>query len=447
MKRIVAFSALALALGLTVAASAAPPPDLALSAEDRAALVAAFAPAGRSAPAEAESDAGLWSAVEDLARTELGQRLRPSEIDPLWAEAAPVRSIGTEMVAAWSSGRLAEWAANLSPRAPAYAALMSARLRYAGIVQRGGWAPLPDGLRLRPGDVGDPVLALRQRLEIEGDAPPPAERPERFDRPLKQALAGWQARNGLSADGVLGPVTLARLNVPAAERLGQIEANLERWRWLPRPLPQDRLEIDTGGANGVLYRAGQPVHAFRVIVGSVRDPTPLFTSQVHSLVLNPPWNVPERIAREELLPREASEPGYLARNGFIQLEGRLQQTPGPMSALGQVKFDLNSPFGVYLHDTPGRAAFRLSERHLSHGCMRVDKPLVLADLLLAPRGRDGAPLRADLATGQTLRVALARPVALVVTHWTVRVEPDGQVGFLDDVYGWDARLALALSGM
>jgi murein L,D-transpeptidase YcbB/YkuD len=189
------------------------------------------------------------------------------------------------------------------------------------------------------------------------------------------------------------------------------------------------------------------VRTFRVIVGAVRDPTPLFLSAINGVVLNPPWNVPDRIAREEILPKAALDPGYLERNGFVQLDGRLQQAPGPRSALGLVKFDLVSPFGVFLHDTPGREAFRLRERHLSHGCMRVEHPLALADLLLAPQGRGGGRMMADLATGRTQRIALSRPIPLVVVHWTVRVDPDGQVGFLDDVYGWDARLARALSGM
>ena len=167
----------------------------------------------------------------------------------------------------------------------------------------------------------------------------------------------------------------------------------------------------------------------------------------------PPWSrarlatLTDRIAREEIWPRVARGPGYLQRNGYVQIGGRLQQQPGPRSALGLVKFDLVSPFGVFLHDTPGRDLFRRSERHLSHGCVRVEQPMVLADLLLEPQGRGGARLAADLAAGQTLRVGLARPVPLVVVHWTVRADPDGRAGFLDDVYGWDARLAAALAAL
>jgi murein L,D-transpeptidase YcbB/YkuD len=447
MKLYAVLAALALAAGLTAVAGAAPPPDLALSSVDRAALEAAFAQAGRAPPPPWASDAQVWEATERLAQAELGLRVQPADIDPLWAQAPATRSPMQEMASAYAFGRLAAWSATLSPDGEAYAALARARLRYAAIVAAGGWPDLPLDLRLRPGDVGPGVLALRQRLAAEDAGPPTPDQPEVFDPPLKQSLVAWQARNGLEADGIVGPATRARLAEPAATRLARIEANLERWRWLPRPLPRDRLEIDTGGAVGALFRDGRRVRTFRVIVGAVRDPTPLFLSAINGVVLNPPWNVPDRIAREEILPKAALDPGYLERNGFVQLDGRLQQAPGPRSALGLVKFDLVSPFGVFLHDTPGREAFRLRERHLSHGCMRVEHPLALADLLLAPQGRGGGRMMADLATGRTQRIALSRPIPLVVVHWTVRVDPDGQVGFLDDVYGWDARLARALSGM
>jgi murein L,D-transpeptidase YcbB/YkuD len=447
MKLYAVLAALALAAGLTAVAGAAPPPDLALSSVDRAALEAAFAQAGRAPTPPWASDAQVWEATERLAQAELGLRVQPADIDPLWAQAPATRSPMQEMASAYAFGRLAAWSATLSPNGEAYAALARARLRYAAIVAAGGWPDLPLDLRLRPGDVGPGVLALRQRLAAEDAGPPTPDQPEVFDPPLKQSLVAWQARNGLEADGIVGPATRARLAEPAATRLARIEANLERWRWLPRPLPRDRLEIDTGGAVGALFRDGRRVRTFRVIVGAVRDPTPLFLSAINGVVLNPPWNVPDRIAREEILPKAALDPGYLERNGFVQLDGRLQQAPGPRSALGLVKFDLVSPFGVFLHDTPGREAFRLRERHLSHGCMRVEHPLALADLLLAPQGRGGGRMMADLATGRTQRIALSRPIPLVVVHWTVRVDPDGQVGFLDDVYGWDARLARALSGM
>ena len=444
------FTLLVLVLALAGGAAgawAAPPPSLSLSPSERSALLSAFARAGRPPPDRALPDAELWIRVERLAALELGQTQKPGDLDPLWALAATPRQVDREMSEDHAAGRLEAWAGALSPGDEAYAALARTRLHLSGVVRQGGWPRLSEGPVLRQGDIGPGVLALRRRLEAEGDAASGAPVPDRFDPDLRSALSGYQLRNGLDVDGVLGPATLRHLNTPAEFRLAQVDANMERRRWMPRSLPEDRLEIDTGAATGALYRGGRIVHAFRVIPGSVRDPTPIFASRLNAIVLNPPWNVPDRIAREEILPKAARDPGYLARNGYVRIGGRLQQQPGPKAALGLVKFDLVSPFGVYLHDTPGRDAFRRRERHLSHGCMRVESPQVLADLLLAPQGRGRKRMQADLTTGATLRIALTRQEPLYVVHWTAIPGPDGRIGFLDDVYGWDARLAVALPGV
>ena len=447
MKPKFALLVLVVALAGAAGAWAAPPPGLSLSPSERSALLSAFVRAGRAQPDRAVPDAVLWTQVERLAAIELGQTQKPGDLDPLWALAAAPRQVDREMSEAHAAGRLETWAGALSPGDEAYAVLARTRLHLVEVVREGGWPRLSEGRALRKGDIGPGVLALRRRLEAEGDAASSAPAPDTFDADLRSALSDYQLRNGLDVDGVLGPATLRHLNTPAEFRLAQVDANLERRRWLPRSLPEDRLEIDTGSATGALYRGGRIVHAFRVIPGAIKDPTPIFASRLNAIVLNPPWNVPDRIAREEILPKAARDPGYLARNGFVRIGGRLQQQPGPKASLGLVKFDLVSPFGVYLHDTPGREAFNRRERHLSHGCMRVESPQVLADLLLTPQGRGGKRMQADLATGATLRIALTRQEPLYVVHWTAIPGPDGRVGYLHDVYGWDARLAAALSGV
>ena len=447
MKLKFALLVLVLAIVGTAPAGAAPPPGLSLSPSERSALLSAFAKAGRAQPDRAMPDGELWTRVERLASLELGQTLKPGDIDPFWALAAAPRQVDREMSEARAAGRLESWAGSLSPGDEAYAALARARLHLSEVIGQGGWPRLSEGPVLRQGNIGPGVLALRRRLEAEGDAASGAPAPDRFDPDLRSALSDYQRRNGLDVDGVLGPATLRHLNTPAEFRLAQVDANMERRRWMPRSLPEDRLEIDTGAATGALYRGGRIVHAFRVIPGSVKDPTPIFASRLNAIVLNPPWNVPDRIAREDILPKAARDPGYLARNDYVRIGGRLQQQPGPKAALGLVKFDLVSPFGVYLHDTPGREAFRRRERHLSHGCMRVESPQVLADLLLAPQGRGGKRMQADLATGATLRIALTQQEPLYVVHWTAIPGPEGRIGYLDDIYGWDARLATALSGL
>ena len=268
--------------------------------------------------------------------------------------------------------------------------------------------------------------------------------PELYDAALVPVVQDFQKRRGLAADGVVGPATLAAFNVPAEARLAQIDANLERWRWSPRPLPADRLEVDVGAATATLFQAGAPVLEMRIIVGDKGHPTPMFASQLEAVVFNPPWNVPASIAAAEILPRAARDPGYLARNHYVLTGGRLQQRPGPDNALGQVKFDLPSPFGVYLHDTPGRAAFARTVRTLSHGCMRLEKPRELAAILLAGQGWDRAAVDAAISTGTTERIGLARPTPLFVTYRTAFVDQGG-LYLLPDPYGWDAQLERALA--
>ena len=169
----------------------------------------------------------------------------------------------------------------------------------------------------------------------------------------------------------------------------------------------------------------------------------MFASALDAVVFNPPWNVPASIATKEILPKAAKDPGYLSRHHFVLVGGQLQQRPGPGNALGRVKFDLNSPFGVYLHDTPGRAAFAGENRALSHGCMRLEKPKELAEALL---GWTPQRIGQAIDAGSTQRVALARPLPLIVTYRTVIGGHDGTVSFRPDVYGWDEKLMAALAG-
>jgi murein L,D-transpeptidase YcbB/YkuD len=162
-------------------------------------------------------------------------------------------------------------------------------------------------------------------------------------------------------------------------------------------------------------------------------------------VFNPPWNVPNSIAQAEILPKAAKDRGYLARNDFTYVDGHLQQRAGPKSALGLLKFDLNSPFGVYLHDTPSKSAFARRVRALSHGCVRLEKPRDLAKLLLGEQGWSPDRVEAAIASGKTQTVALQTTTPLYVLYWTTPVGKSGRVRFRSDVYGWDRKLAGALA--
>jgi murein L,D-transpeptidase YcbB/YkuD len=199
------------------------------------------------------------------------------------------------------------------------------------------------------------------------------------------------------------------------------------------------------------YRNGSIPSTMKVAVGSVKHQTPMMTAPISSIVLNPPWNVPSSIVKNEIAPRLARDPGYLKRQQ-LKVVGRyesglpmLQQAAGPLSALGRVKFDSPNEFAVFLHDTPSRSGFSRADRLLSHGCVRLERPLELARLVL-----EGTPdwtperMQAAVDAGKTVRVSLPEPIPMYLFYWTSFVDSEGKIYFWDDIYGWDARLTQAL---
>lgn len=418
-----------------------------LSASERQAIynVLTDGPEAIATPLAALEDSALERAVLEHARIETGQRLRPAAIDHRWSLQPAKRDLAAEFAAARAERRLPAWLSSLSPADSRYAALSAARRDYAAMVARGGWDSLPSDFGLRPGQSDPGVVKLRARLTAEGYLLSSPPTPEIYDADLQAALVRFQRLHGLEPDGVVGPETRKALAVSAEARLAQIDASLERMRWMPRQPARRRLEVNVGAAEATLFEAGEPVLSMRIVVGDLKHKTPMFASQIESIVFNPPWNVPASIASAEILPKAARDPGYLARQGFSYVDGRLQQRPGPANALGRIKFDLPSPFGVYLHDTPGKSAFARPVRTLSHGCMRLERPRELAARLLEPQGWAADDIDAAIAAGATRRVAIEKPLPLHVIYQTAFVDASG-VNLRPDRYGWDQVLAKALAG-
>ncbi|HTZ37063.1 MAG TPA: L,D-transpeptidase family protein [Stellaceae bacterium] len=223
-------------------------------------------------------------------------------------------------------------------------------------------------------------------------------------------------------------------------RLREIAINMERERWLPRPLPPDRVWVNAADERLVLYRDDRPIFSTKVIVGQDerRNQSPEFQTAINAVLFNPPWNVPQDIAANEILPKTASDPGYLARHNMVVLpDGVLQQRAGPNSGLGQLMFDMRNRFDVYLHDTPSKNLFAREDRRISHGCIRVEKPRELAALLMQQ------PIEAIdqvIATGDTTRTDLPTPVPVFVVYETAFADADGRLQFRPDVYGRDAEV-------
>ena len=341
-------------------------------------------------------------------------------------------------------GTPAAWLGGLTPRYPAYVQLQSGLARYRQIAASGGWQMLPEALARSRGRALDHT-ALRTRLHAEGDLA--ADNGSAlFDDALRAGLARFQWRNGLRADGTLTAGTIERLNISVGQRLATLALNLERLRRTLADLPSTRVEVNLPAATAVLFRDGRRVLRMNAVIGAPRHETPELSSAIDSIVFNPPWTIPRSIIVNEIEPHVKRDRKYLKKNHMSWQGGQLVQSPGPWNALGRIKFDFPNPYSVYLHDTPARALFTDPERAASHGCVRLERPLELAEALLAG-DPDWNPkvIKAAIDSGRTLRVSLPDPTPVVLTYQTAFVEADGSVHFRPDVYGRDTKLTLALS--
>lgn len=433
------------------------------AAYDAAGLRAQVPAAGDSAAAEA--DVRFSVAFLRLGHDLAVGRVTPPLIDSLWDGVPPPPNVVTALSWAIEHDDVPGALRSLRPPDFRYAALRGALSRYRAIRDRGGWPGIDGGPDLRAGDRGPRVTALRRRLAVtEGPGDPAADGSPVFDAGLDRALRRFQARMGLTADGVVGPATREALNVPVERRILTIEMNLERWRWVPRLLGSRYVVVNIPAYTLQLYDTGAAL-TLRAIVGRRDWPTPITNAWMDGITFGPDWNVPRNIAIHEVVPLARAHAGYLRREGFRVLRAatgavvdpdsvdwsavdtsafpfRFVQTAGPANPLGAIRFDVRDPFNVAIHDTPQRALFSDPVRIFSHGCVRVDSAAVLAARLLPEWSADD--IRAARRGPPGRVVALDRRVRVLLTYQTAWVEPDGGVAFRGDVYGWDDQLARAL---
>ena len=398
---------------------------------------------------EPASDGDLRRAAIAYAKAQHGDRIASGDFDKNWGLHPHAYDAQAEFDAALAQDRLEPWFASLPPPFARYKTLRDGLATYRKIDQAGGWPTISAGADLRLGDTGRRVEALRARLGFEDDAVRQTADAARFDAPLAEALKAVQTRHGITPTGVAGGSTLRALNVSAAHRAEQIVANLERWRWMPRTQPADRIEVNIAAATFELYTADAVSMHFLAAAGRPKDETPILISTITSVVFNPPWNVPTSIASKEIYPKAHRDKSYLAREGFISVKSggtsRLVQRPGPKNALGQVKFDFANPYSVYLHDTSARSAFSRSSRSVSHGCVRLEKPIDLAQRLMAPNpGSSPEKVKQTIDAAQTVRTGLTVPMPVELLYWTA-FPVGAQLAFRDDVYGWDGKVLRLLA--
>ena len=392
--------------------------------------------------AQEETEVALGAALLRLARDLSAGRTEPARIYDDWrATRTPISAEEVLRLAVTAGPAAALGAAR--PQHAEYARLQAALRSLLETEARGGWALVPGGPAIRLGDEDPAVPALRARLglpaRVGGDA-------ERFDAALDAAVRTAQGEHGLEADGVVGPLTRAALNVSAGGRALQVAANLERWRWLPDSLGAARVVIDVAAMRASYVESGEALDEQRAVVGALRHPTPGFTSAITHVVLSPYWNVPASIARNEIWPLVARDPGYLARHQMRVVEGgRLRQDPGPANPLGPAKFIFDTPFGVRLHGTSEPHLFRRHRRAFSHGCVRIEDPVRLAVRLAEPAGWDAERVRDAAGTKRERWIRLPQPIAIHAVYWTAVAGEDGKTRFRPDLYGRDRPLLLALA--
>jgi murein L,D-transpeptidase YcbB/YkuD len=390
--------------------------------------------------------------------------VKPPTLDPGWQLAPDEADPAALLLLAAEGGRPVEdLLARLWPSTVGYRRLLEKRTELidAGEVST---VNTPRGDLIRPGDSSERVTLLKQRLLGPGDYD------QTYDERLREAVLAYQKSAGLEPDGVVGANTLEVLNATTVQWIDRIDANLERWRWLPRATPPSYLQVNIADFALTAVEDGEQVLRMDVIVGRPHRQTPVFSEALSYLVLNPYWNVPHSIAIEDKLPALKADPAALSAQGFeVKLEGRddflsvdavdwnrvtasgfrhqLRRRPGSANALGRIKFMLPNPFAIYLHDTPDRRLFSREERSFSSGCIRLSRPLELAEWLLR---RDGNPvvskLPALLSSGETHTIYLRNALPTYLVYFTAFASADGAVSFRRDVYARDKPVIAALRG-
>jgi L,D-transpeptidase YcbB len=388
---------------------------------------------GGSTPAAPLVGDGLTRAVLDRARALHTGRIETADFLQVWALRPAAYDPLPAFTQAVASDRLSQWANALTPPYSGYDGLRKGLATYEAIRAAGGWPTLAAK--------SAPDL-VRARLALEDKTITPTEK-------LSDAIQRAQRRYGLNPTGLLDTRTLASLNVPVGDRIGAIMANMERWRWLPQNLPVNRVQVNIAAAVLTVFEGDAPIASMRAVTGRPGgNETPMLQSSIHSIVINPPWNVPSSIATKELWPKGRA--AILAEGykivGTPETGERIVQPAGPGSALGRLKFDFDNPFAVYLHDTPSRAKFSSFDRLASHGCVRLEKPLPLAMLMLQTDPKwVGNAVQVAIDTGQTQRVPLPQRVAVYLFYWTAFASANGAMNFREDPYNWDKLLAAKIN--
>ena len=385
----------------------------------------------------------------------LGEDLMTGQIDPrtvqqAWHVNPEEENIDSALVRNLRYEHLDRALATIRPTDDDYAGLSKELQRWRVIVAKGGWSAVPEVAgNIKPGGKANPAVlaAVRARLAAEGISVPAdsasgqtATSSGTYDNALAGAVATFQQRHSINVDSALGKETIDALNVPASYRLGQIAANMERYRWLPRSFGRRYIFVNVPAFHLEAYDSTGKALEMKVIVGQEYEDkaTPVFADSMETVVFRPYWDVPPKIAAKEIFPKG---PGYLASENMEVYSQRgqraVRQRPGPKNALGFVKFLFPNDFNIYLHDTPNHALFEKDVRAFSHGCIRLEKPAELAQWVL---GWPADKVDQAMHDGPDNRgIRLPQKIPVFITYFTTYIN-NGQLYFGNDLYNRDDKL-------
>jgi len=415
-----------------------------------------------------------WVAKFDLLMTDaimlygyhlLDGKIDPHDLDVQWnfGYTELPGGDGKKLAEAINNGTLIKELHKLRPDTPAYGDLMNVLAKYRSVAEKGGWGYVPDGGKIDPRDTDPRISSIRKRLKITGNLTDTTNLAnETYDPVLEKDIRYFQERHGLDNDGIIGKATFAALNVSVEKRIDQIRVNLERYRWVVHNLSEDYIVVNIARFKAYVVKNSEVIHSTNVQVGTHYNKTPVFKSILKYIEFNPTWTVPRSITVKEMIPKMKKDHNYLQSKNMVLLDGSgnivpmsyvdfnsispsnfpytIRQEPGPGNALGEVKFIFPNQYSVYLHDTPSKYLFNKSSRSFSHGCIRTQNPIALAEVLLEGTEWDKKKIQESLDSKKTSRAYFNEPVDVLLLYWTVGVYQEKSIFFFPDIYNRDQAI-------
>jgi len=361
-----------------------------------------------------------------------------------------------------SEQNMQQFFSQLSDLGGFYKALIKALAYYQKIEQEGGWQQIPDGKMIKP-EMQDQRLSLVKARLYSNDFLTSNDSSLIYDMSVVDAVKQFQSHYNLKIDGIIGKNTLEQMNMPIAQRIEQIKANLERVRWIRDNMANEFVLVNIASYKIYYVRNKQLLWQSKVQVGKNYRKTPVLNDEIEYIVLNPTWTVPPTILEKDILPKIKQDPTFLQKKNMyvIDLKGNvidestinwssmtaknfpymLRQKAGPKNALGQVKIMFPNKHLVYLHDTPNQSLFNKTDRAFSSGCIRVEKPFELVELLLKDNSQwNPSRLKTALMSGYLKHIRLPTNVPVLLLYFTAVVGENGQIKFFKDIYNWDKKI-------